>query len=380
MGYQKTPGAGTSGGGSKGYRKGGGYGGYGSSKGFGGSGGSGSSGGSEGVIVWTLPFGYGHNVDEIRHNREAMARCFALFLTVRDICPKGNVGEPAKSCLPISPLEDIVNRNAQRPAKTCTPVKPMPANLGKTNECFTTPTETVTQVGSKTSKSIIQYGSVPVSLDIQNNKKVRGPRMLQLHGENKHRIGDLLPEEGKPPKFCQLYIYDTENEIRNRMQAVRILGVNILFTYTPKTKGKCIWRDDLKEYDDVVYPLERGILPRLMELLEDIRIYLMDYWKQVYGMGINLSSFFVIRPHDDSTYIGTKRQIYATVMEAVDKDKGGMFFVYGYGGTGKTYLYKTIRQHYVHKEDEIVYELASSGIAPFCMEGGRTAHSVLHPH
>ncbi|GJS23962.1 hypothetical protein Tco_0452594 [Tanacetum coccineum] len=45
IGYQKTPGAGTSGGGSKGYRKGGGYGGYGSSKGFVGSGSSGRSGG-----------------------------------------------------------------------------------------------------------------------------------------------------------------------------------------------------------------------------------------------------------------------------------------------------------------------------------------------
>ncbi|GKB58765.1 replication protein A 70 kDa DNA-binding subunit B [Tanacetum coccineum] len=43
MGYQKTPGAGTSGGGSKGYRKGGGYGGYGSSKGFCGSGSSGGA-------------------------------------------------------------------------------------------------------------------------------------------------------------------------------------------------------------------------------------------------------------------------------------------------------------------------------------------------
>ncbi|GKB34511.1 hypothetical protein Tco_0879453, partial [Tanacetum coccineum] len=48
----------------------------------------------------------------------------------------------------------------------------------------------------------------------------RGPYCYRLHGENKHRIGDLLPEEGKPPKFCQLYIYDTDNEIRNRMQAV----------------------------------------------------------------------------------------------------------------------------------------------------------------
>ncbi|GJX61620.1 hypothetical protein Tco_0294520 [Tanacetum coccineum] len=42
MGYQKTPtGAGSSFGGSKGYRKGGGYGGYGGSNGFGGFGSSG---------------------------------------------------------------------------------------------------------------------------------------------------------------------------------------------------------------------------------------------------------------------------------------------------------------------------------------------------
>ncbi|GJR69991.1 replication protein A 70 kDa DNA-binding subunit B [Tanacetum coccineum] len=46
MGYQKTPGVGTSSGCSKGYRKGGGYGGYGSSKGFVRSGWFGSSGGS----------------------------------------------------------------------------------------------------------------------------------------------------------------------------------------------------------------------------------------------------------------------------------------------------------------------------------------------
>ncbi|GKC72224.1 hypothetical protein Tco_1118107, partial [Tanacetum coccineum] len=35
---------------------------------------------------------------------------------------------------------------------------------------------------------------------------------------NCHRMGALLPDEGKPPIFLQLYIYDTENEIENRIK------------------------------------------------------------------------------------------------------------------------------------------------------------------
>ena len=37
---------------------------------------------------------------------------------------------------------------------------------------------------------------------------------------NYHRIGSLLPEIGKRPQFAKLYIYDTENEINNRMNCL----------------------------------------------------------------------------------------------------------------------------------------------------------------
>lgn len=37
-----------------------------------------------------------------------------------------------------------------------------------------------------------------------------------------------------------------------------------------------------------------------------------------------------------------QRNIYDAVVESINLDKGSLFFVYGYGGTGKTYLYKTI--------------------------------------
>ncbi|GKA21881.1 hypothetical protein Tco_0707843 [Tanacetum coccineum] len=48
----------------------------------------------------------------------------------------------------------------------------------------------------------------------------RGPYCYRLHGENYHLAGPLLPADGKPAKFAQVYIFDTENEIQNRIGAV----------------------------------------------------------------------------------------------------------------------------------------------------------------
>lgn len=49
----------------------------------------------------------------------------------------------------------------------------------------------------------------------------RGPYSFRLHGENYLHMGSLLPVHGQPPKFAQLYIYDTENEVKNRITAIR---------------------------------------------------------------------------------------------------------------------------------------------------------------
>nr|GFB74811.1 ATP-dependent DNA helicase PIF1-like [Tanacetum cinerariifolium] len=68
--------------------------------------------------------------------------------------------------------------------------------------------------------------------------------------------------------------------------------------------------------------------------------------------------------------------IYSTVMDAVDNNKGGMFFVYGYGGTIKTYIYKTMTAALRSKSD-IVLNVASSGIAALLLEGERTSHSCF---
>ncbi|XP_058742571.1 uncharacterized protein LOC131615076 [Vicia villosa] len=49
----------------------------------------------------------------------------------------------------------------------------------------------------------------------------RGPPTMRIQGQTCHRIGSLLPPQGGKPKFAQLYFYDTENEVENRMHGLR---------------------------------------------------------------------------------------------------------------------------------------------------------------
>jgi hypothetical protein len=48
----------------------------------------------------------------------------------------------------------------------------------------------------------------------------RGPPVFKICGQIHHRIGSLLPPDGEPPKFIQLYVYDTSNEVLNRLRSL----------------------------------------------------------------------------------------------------------------------------------------------------------------
>ncbi|XP_076939458.1 uncharacterized protein LOC143608197 [Bidens hawaiensis] len=54
--------------------------------------------------------------------------------------------------------------------------------------------------------------------------------------------------------------------------------------------------------------------------------------------------------------------------------RGGVYFVYGYGGTGKIYVWKTLSAS-IRSKGEVVLNVASSGITSLLLEGGRTTHS-----
>jgi len=72
----------------------------------------------------------------------------------------------------------------------------------------------------------------------------------------------------------------------------------------------------------------------------------------------------------------TEEQKYAfdTIMECVNHKTSKVFFLNGYGGTGKTYVWKALSAA-VRSRGQIVLNVASSGIASLLLPGGRTAHS-----
>ncbi|XP_057740312.1 uncharacterized protein LOC130957472 [Arachis stenosperma] len=69
-----------------------------------------------------------------------------------------------------------------------------------------------------------------------------------------------------------------------------------------------------------------------------------------------------------------QKTVYDKIIAAVNSNSGGVFFLYGYGGTGKTFIWKTLSAA-IRSKGEIVLIVASSGIASLLLPGGRTAHS-----
>ncbi|XP_019234577.1 PREDICTED: uncharacterized protein LOC109215028 [Nicotiana attenuata] len=69
-----------------------------------------------------------------------------------------------------------------------------------------------------------------------------------------------------------------------------------------------------------------------------------------------------------------QRSVYEKIIRDVNEDKGGFFFLYGFGGTGKTFIWRTLSSA-IRSRGDIVLTIASSGIASLLLPGGRTTHS-----
>ncbi|XP_020147860.1 uncharacterized protein [Aegilops tauschii subsp. strangulata] len=69
-----------------------------------------------------------------------------------------------------------------------------------------------------------------------------------------------------------------------------------------------------------------------------------------------------------------QRAAYDEILVSVERGDGGVFFVDGPGGTGKTFLYRVLLAK-VRSKGNIAIATATSGVAASIMPGGRTAHS-----
>lgn len=69
--------------------------------------------------------------------------------------------------------------------------------------------------------AMVNFSSLGGKIDNSINKG-RGPKIFCMTGINHHKMGSLVSNDGETPKFCQLYIYDTENEVENRMKSINV--------------------------------------------------------------------------------------------------------------------------------------------------------------
>jgi hypothetical protein len=69
-----------------------------------------------------------------------------------------------------------------------------------------------------------------------------------------------------------------------------------------------------------------------------------------------------------------QRIAYKTILNVVTNKEGKLFFVYGSGGTAKTFVWTTLLSR-LRGQGKIVLVVASSRIASLLLMGGRTAHS-----
>ncbi|GJV88534.1 DNA helicase [Tanacetum coccineum] len=69
-----------------------------------------------------------------------------------------------------------------------------------------------------------------------------------------------------------------------------------------------------------------------------------------------------------------QKKIYDLIMNALTRNEQELLFVYGHGGTGKTFLWKTIISS-LRSQGKIVLAVASSGIISLLLSAGHTTHS-----
>jgi len=69
-----------------------------------------------------------------------------------------------------------------------------------------------------------------------------------------------------------------------------------------------------------------------------------------------------------------QRSTYETILNVVTNKEGKLFFVYGSGGTGKTFVWTTFLSR-LRGQGKIVLTVASSRIVSLLLLGDRTAHS-----
>ncbi|KAF8393421.1 hypothetical protein HHK36_021665 [Tetracentron sinense] len=76
--------------------------------------------------------------------------------------------------------------------------------------------------------SVFAFTSMGVKIDENLANGRDGVYTFRAQGVVYHKIGSLFPTEGSRPRYIQMYIYDTDHEIENRMAENNLLHIEIV--------------------------------------------------------------------------------------------------------------------------------------------------------
>ncbi|GJU99852.1 ATP-dependent DNA helicase PIF1-like protein [Tanacetum coccineum] len=230
---------------------------------------------------------------------------------------------------------------------------------------------------------IAYYFRVPI-VEVSEDwslRKIKNDNLLPLFLED-IQTGyalDLYSVHSRDVYYCRMLLNSakgcrTHDEIKN------VNGV-VYPTYKEACYTSGLLEDD-KEYVDSIKDTAHWASAEHLHLIisdDEKRNVCLFYIKELLrSRGCSLRNFPEM-PYQDNRYI-TKYEhkgVYDTIMNSVETGTGGVYFLYGYEGTDKTFLWKTLVAS-IRRRGDIVLNVAFSGIASLLMPGGRTAHSRFH--
>jgi len=141
-----------------------------------------------------------------------------------------------------------------------------------------------------------------------------------------------------------------------------------------------LYEDVLKDY--ALYEIDQ-VLIRNEHCLKDFPMLpKSNYVPSVHGgnqlvqekLAYDQHSLTTNADNAEDTLNDDQRSAYETILNAMTNKEGKLFFVYGSGGTGKTFVWTTLLSR-LRRQGKVMLAVASSGIASLLLLGNRTAHS-----
>lgn len=155
------------------------------------------------------------------------------------------------------------------------------------------------------------------------------------------------------------------------LRRARILSANINLSYTAD-----IYKEALIMIEDLCLAMANKVLTQLGMPAPDRSAAVPHDAELLCGQSYDANDLAWYLHLNLPQMTLEQKSIFDQLMQAVDQEIGGTFFLDAPRGTGKTFLIRLILA-FIRSQNKLALALASSGIIATLLPGGRTANSTL---